>query len=70
MQKPANSPQITRSFKKDDELIVDFTKGQVWLNGTIAPSYVQPSTDWFSLKPGKNTLGISGVKGKVEYEYT
>lgn len=70
LQKPANSPQITRSFKKDDELIVDFTKGQVWLNGTIAPSYVQPSTDWFSLKPGKNTLGISGVKGKVEYEYT
>lgn len=70
LQKPANSPQITRSFKKDDELIVDFTKGQVWLNGTIAPSYVQPSTDWFSLKPGKNTLGISGVKGKIEYEYT
>lgn len=70
LQKPANSPQITRSFKKYDELIVDFTKGQVWLNGTIAPSYVQPSTDWFSLKPGKNTLGISGVKGKVEYEYT
>lgn len=70
LQKPTNSPQITRSFKKDDELIVDFTKGQVWLNGTIAPSYVQPSTDWFSLKPGKNTLGISGVKGKVEYEYT
>lgn len=69
LQKPANSPAMTLSFKKGDELVVDFTKAQVWLNGTLAPAYVQPSTDWFSLKPGKNTIGVSGLKGTLEYEY-
>lgn len=69
LQKPANSPAMTLSFKKGDELVVDFTKAQVWLNGTLAPAYVQPSTDWFSLKAGKNTIGVSGFKGKLEYEY-
>lgn len=70
LDKPANSQEMTLSFNAGDELIVDFEKAQVWLNGTIAPNYVQPSTDWFSLKPGKNTVGLSGFVGTLEYEYT
>lgn len=69
LTKPPTSTQTTLSFEKGDELLVDFPKSQVWLNGTPSPAYVQPSTDWFSLKSGKNTLGVSGLTGTLEYEY-
>lgn len=52
-------------FKAGDELVIDFPNGQVWLNGNLTPSLVDPSTDWFALQKGFNVLGFNNFEGKV-----
>ena len=69
LEKPEEDIRQIQSFKKDDELVVDFKKAQVWKNGTLSPSTVQPSTDWFSLRKGINAIGLNNFKGKAEIIY-
>lgn len=63
---PQEDTRKVLSFKAGDEVVVDFNKAQVWLNGKLEPSLVHPSTDWFSLKKGNNVLGFNNVKAKVK----
>ena len=57
------------SMKKGDEVVVDFDKAQVWLNGNLEPSLVHPSTDWFSLVKGKNVVGFNNLDAKVHVSW-
>lgn len=54
------------SMKSGDEVVVDFDKAQVWLNGVLEPSLVHPSTDWFSLVKGRNMIGFNNLNATVE----
>lgn len=57
------------SFKQNDEVVVDFDRAQVWLNGKIEPSLVHPSTDWFSFDKGWNTIGFNNLNATAEIVY-
>lgn len=57
------------SMKKGDEVVVDFDKAQVWLNGSLEPSLVHPSTDWFSLVKGNNVVGFNNLDATVNVSW-
>lgn len=56
-------------FTAGDECVIDFQKGQIWLNGTLTPSLLDPSSDWFSLTKGRNILGFNNFTGKATLIY-
>lgn len=56
-------------FAAGDECVIDFQKGQIWLNGTLTPSLLDPSSDWFSLTKGRNILGFNNFTGKATLIY-
>lgn len=66
---PSNENKRIVSMKKGDEVVVDFDKAQVWLNGSLEPSIVHPSTDWFSLVKGKNVVGFNNLDAKVHVSW-
>lgn len=66
---PSDKNKRIVSMKKGDEVVVDFDKAQVWLNGNLEPSLVHPSTDWFSLVKGKNVVGFNNLDAKVHVSW-
>lgn len=69
LPEPQNEVRTIIKFKAGDECLVDFQKGQIWLNGSLEPSLLDPSSDWFSLTKGRNIIGFNNFTGKATLIY-
>lgn len=57
-------------FNDGDSVVIDSEKGQVYLNGALAPQLVDPMTDWFPVKKGDNMLLVNNFQGDLTVEYS
>lgn len=69
LPEPQETVNTIIKFKAGDECLVDFQKGQIWLNGSLQPSLLDPSSDWFSLTKGRNIIGFNNFVGKATLIY-
>lgn len=56
-------------FNAGDQVVIDSAKGQTYLNGVITPRLVDPMTDWFSVRKGRNIIGVNNFQGKITTVY-
>lgn len=52
-----------------DQVAIDSSKGQVYLNGVVTPSLVDPMTDWFPIERGENLVGVNNFIGDLTVIY-
>lgn len=52
-----------------DQVAIDSSKGQVYLNGVVTPSLVDPMTDWFPIERGENLVGVNNFIGDLTVVY-
>lgn len=52
-----------------DQVAIDSSKGQVYLNGVVTPRLVDPMTDWFPIERGENLVGVNNFIGDLTVVY-